>query len=423
MLNKLNLTRIRQNFPDRSLPDVRAAVEKEMNAKWARTGIKAGETVALTVGSRGIANLALMVRTICDVIKSHGAIPLIIPAMGSHGGGTAEGQEGVLAMYGITEAAMGARIDPRMKVRFVGRTPEGLKIYVAVSALEADHFIAFNRIKAHTDFIGEIESGLCKIMAIGMGKIAGASFYHRAVLDFGCSKAIEMAGRYVAANTKLAMGLGIIEDAHDQTALIKALLPGELVDEEKKLLKLSKSWMGRLPFKDMDCLIVDRIGKDISGTGMDPNVTGRLQSIYNERNLPEPRIKRIYARSLTPISEGNATGMGRADFINRRYFYDRIDFKYTYVNCFAGLSMENGKMPLVVDNDRVGLEMTRNACGLIPTPKLRLVWIRDTLTLSEALISNGLLDECRDREDLTVLEAHPKMEFDREGYLPESVIF
>jgi Uncharacterized conserved protein (DUF2088). len=394
-----------------------------MNEKWPRTGIRPGETVAVTVGSRGIANLALMTWTICNVIKSHGAVPVIIPAMGSHGGGTAEGQKGVLAMYGVTEEAMGARIDQRMNVRFIGKSPEGLKIYVAKSALMADHIIVFNRIKAHTDFIGDIESGLCKIMAIGLGKIAGATFYHRAVLDFGCSRAVEAAGRYVAANSKLAMGLGIIEDAYDNTALIKALLPDELVEEEKKLLLISKQWMGRLPFKDMHCLIVDRIGKDISGTGMDPNVTGRLQSIYNERNLPEPRIRRIYARSLTPVSEGNATGMGRADFINRRYFYDRIDFKYTYVNCFAGLSMENGKMPLVVENDQVGLEMSRNACGLVPTAKLRLVWIRDTLTLSEVLVSNALLPECREREDLSVLGSHPKMDFDAEGYLPESVVF
>lgn len=420
MLKQLKLQRLHHSFPDRAIPDLRSSVIHELNAVWSKTAIKPEQTVAISVGSRGVANLSLMVRAICDTVKSHGAIPIIIPAMGSHGGGTAEGQREILAHYGVSEESMEAKVDAAMDVEQIGVTPEGMNVYVAKSALAADHIIVFNRVKPHTDFRGDIESGLCKIMAIGLGKISGATYYHRAITELGFANAITAAGRFVVANTKVALGLGVVEDAHDHTALVKALLPEELIEGEKTLLATAKSWLGRLPFMDVDCLVVDQMGKDISGAGMDTNITGRFRNLYSHFDLPEPRIKRIYARSLTPDSGGNATGMGRADFVSKKLYND-INFPFTYLNCRTGLGLENARLPLVCENDLEAFTFMKDSVGLIPEEKLRLVWIKDTLHLTDVVISGALAEECIGRQELTLGEK-VDLDFDADGWLPHHVV-
>lgn len=420
MLSKLGLTHIRQNFENRAIADLPGAVVQELNAVWPKINIKPGETVAITAGSRGVANAALMTKTICDYLKDKGAKPFIVPAMGSHAGGTAEGQRDFIAHYGITEETMGVPINADMDVEHIGDTPQGMHVYMAKSALAADHILVFHRIKPHTDFRGDIESGLCKMMAIGLGKIAGATYYHRAITDLGFAEAITAAGDYIIKNTKITLGFAIVEDAHDNTALVKAVLPNEIIEEEKKLLVTARSWMARLPFMKLDCLVVDQIGKDISGAGMDTNIHGRFQNLYSDFNLPEPKIKRIYVRGLTPDSGGNATGMGRADFTNKR-LADSIDYDITYLNCRTGYGMEHAKLPMVCPNDRLGLEYMFESIGLIPVENIRLVWIRDTLHLVEVLVSAGLLAECQNRPDITVKEKLD-IDFDKDGWLPRLVI-
>ena len=401
MLANVELWRIKQDFPSRKLPDLTRSVRDEVRAAWPKAGIKAGERVALTVGSRGIANLAHMVIAICGEIRAHGATPVIIPAMGSHGGATPEGQTQVLADYGVTPESTGAEIDARMEVRRIGVSPEGMNVYVAESALACDRIIVFNRVKPHTDFKGEIESGLCKIMAIGLGKREGANYYHRSIIDFGFARALEAAGRFVLATCPVAFGIAVVEDAFEDTAIVQHLMPDELVAEEKKLQATAKQWMARLPFSAADILMLDFMGKNISGTGMDTNVIGRFQSIYAGEDLPEPRIKRIYVRDLTPESHGNALGMGRADFISKR-LYDKLDFNAMYINGITGLGIENARMPIVMNNDREALEALNTTIGHVPPDKLKFIWARDTLTVVDCVVSGAYLEECRSRDDIAI---------------------
>lgn len=415
MLDKIELWKIHQKFISRKLPDLKQSVLDEMRAAWPKSNIKPGDKIAVTVGSRGIANLALMVSAICEEIRAKGCVPIIIPAMGSHGGATPEGQTLVLTDYGVTPESVGAQIDSRMEVKQVGVSPMGMKVYVAQSALECDHIIVFNRVKAHTDFKGDIESGLCKMMAIGLGKRAGASYYHRYIIDVGFAKALESAGAYVLDKCKVAFGLAVVEDGYDDTAIVKHFLPAELVAGEKELLKTAKGCMARLPFGKADILMLDYLGKNISGTGLDTNVIGRFQNIYTRGDLPEPYIKRIYVRDIAPESHGNATGMGRADFISQR-LYDNLDFEATYINCITGLGMENAKMPMVRKNDRDALEALNITIGHVPPEELKMIWARDTLALHECVVSGAYLAECHDRDDIEVGEKI-RVQFNDDDYL------
>lgn len=415
MLEKTGLWKIKQKFPSRKLPDLKQSVINEVRAAWPKAAIKPGARVALTVGSRGIANLALMVKAICEELRAQGAVPVIIPAMGSHGGATPEGQTQVLADYGISPESTGAEIDARMEVELAGVSPEGMNVYVAKSALECDHIIVFNRVKAHTDFKGDIESGLCKMMAIGLGKRAGASYYHRYIIDMGFAKALESAGSYVLGQGKVAFGLAVVEDAYEDTAIVKHLMPNELVAAEKELLKTAKDYMARLPFKTADILMIDYIGKNISGTGMDTNVIGRFKSIYVKDDLPEPYIKRIYIRDLTPESHGNGLGMGRADFVSKK-LYDKLDWEPMYVNGITGLGLENARLPIVRKDDRQALEALDITIGHVAPEDLKFIWIRDTLTLYECVVSGGYLEECRGRDDIEIVEK-VDVSFDKDGYL------
>jgi hypothetical protein len=415
MLDKLTLYRIKNNFPSHKIDDLQKAVRDELDKAWPKTAIKPGQSVAITVGSRGISNLAEITTYICDGLRRIGARPVIIPAMGSHGGATPEGQKRVLADYGVTQERTGAVIDTRMEVEKVGVSPEGMNVYLAKSALEADHTIVFNRVKPHTDFKGDIESGLCKIMAIGLGKRAGASYYHRSIIDLGFAKALESAGKYVLKNSNVAFGLAVVEDAYDHSSIVKHLMPDELVEEEKKLLVTAKSYMASLPFKKADVLVIDLIGKNISGTCMDTNITGRFQNIYTPHDLDEPKIKRIYVRDITEESHGNFCGLGRADFINKRLF-DKLDFEATYINCITGLGMENGRVPIVRKNDAEAFDALNITIGHVPPQELKLIWIRDTLALSETVVSEAFLKQVQQRSDLDVIDKFTP-QFGETGYL------
>ncbi|MDE0016126.1 MAG: lactate racemase domain-containing protein, partial [Candidatus Poribacteria bacterium] len=274
------MTRIQQQFEAPVLTDLPAAIHTELDRINAATLVRPGETVAITAGSRGVANVDIAVKATVDYLKGLGAKPFVVPAMGSHGGATAEGQRSVLAHYGITEETVGAPVKATMEVVELGKTADGLPVFFDRYAAEADHVVPLNRIKAHTDFNGSIESGLMKMMVIGLGKQQGANLYHRAFFQYSFEHVIMAVGGFILDTGKIAFGLGLIENAHEDTAKAVGMPAAHLLQNERELLVEAKSLMGRLPFDELDLLIVDWTGKNISGTGMDTNVIGRMMQNF-----------------------------------------------------------------------------------------------------------------------------------------------
>ncbi len=394
----LRLTRIRQHFPRPRLEDVRGAVRDELQRVASR--IQPGEDIALAVGSRGIANIATIVRTTVDFVKAQGASPFIIPAMGSHGGGTAAGQAEVLASYGITAETMGCPI--RSSLETVELTPSNPRnrVFMDRFAYESDGVILTNRVKLHTDFHGPHESGLVKLSVIGLGK-------HRQALEihsfgvYGLRHLIPWTSQQILATGKIKFGLALVENAYDETMLVKALGAEAIMDEEPALLDISRANMPRLPVDDIDVLLIDRMGKDISGAGLDPNIIGR-NYIRGEPEPARPRIKAITVHDLTAASHGNAVGMGLADVITRRLF-DKIDLNATNENTVTSTFLERGKIPVVAKDDATAYAWARRSCGVIEPGAKRVVRVRDTLHLAEAYVSDAILAELQGEETIEVV--------------------
>jgi hypothetical protein len=414
------MMRVRQSFDRTAIADIPAAVRVELKKLGLERRILPGQRIGLTGGSRGVANIALVLKTVAEVLKSLGARPFIFPAMGSHGGATAEGQTAMLAHYDVTEAFTGAPVLSSMETVEVSRTPDGVPVYVDKHAFAADGIIVINRIKPHTKFKAPIESGLMKMMAIGMGKQKGAEHYHKAAIQYTFPKIIVDAGREVLKKAPVLGGLGLVENGYDQTAVIDAVLPGELEEREKELLVLAKGMMPRLPVNDIDLLIIDEMGKDISGTGIDPNITGRNRDILGV--FPHPvNVKRLFVRDLTASSEGNATGIGFADVTTRR-LVEKIDRTATYMNCITGISLEKAAIPMYFDTDRECIRVALGSVGLIPPERSRVVRIKNTLQMDEVEVSESCGDELRGRSDLEVLTGPYPLAFDAQGNLAPLMI-
>ncbi|MBI2194241.1 MAG: DUF2088 domain-containing protein [Planctomycetes bacterium] len=397
------LYRIRQEFDRERVENIPAAVSSELGRIRIETRARPGQTVALTVGSRGIANLPLIIRSAASELKRLGLRPFIIPAMGSHGGATAAGQEKVLAHYGISEASVGVPVRSSMDVIRVGETTDGVPVVIDRLASEADWIGVINRVKPHTRFRGDIESGLAKMFLIGLGKAEGARIYHRAEVHLSFRRLIETAVPLVLRQCRILFGLGIIENGYDETARLAAAGPEEIFELEKELLADAKRRMPRLPFQSLDVVVVDQIGKNLSGTGMDTNIVGVKSGI---------EIKRIYARDLHPASEGNATGVGIAHMVHRR-LVRRMDARATYMNCLTSLGIELARIPMTFDTDREALEAALTTIGLTPPPQARLCWIANTLELSEIWASEACL---KPSSTALHVEAGPfPMTFDNEG--------
>src|SRR5438477_8368577 len=356
------MIRVKQEFAGPTLADVARAARTALAA--VALPVRSGQTVALTVGSRGVVNIDVIARVTVEHLQALGARPFIIPAMGSHGGGTAEGQRSVLAHYGVTEATMGCPIRASMDVVQVGAVAElgGLPVWCDREASEADWVGVINRVKPHTGFTGEIGSGLLRMMTIGMGKHRGAVQAHRANIRLGYERMITAMGREMLGTGRIAFGLGIVENGYDETALVRAFLPGDLEAGERELLRLAKAWMARLPVDPIDLLVVDEIGKDVSGTGMDTNVIGRHATFF-ERPFTHPRITFIVACDLTANSHGNGNGIGLADFTTRR-LAERIDREPTYVNALTACSPGGPKLPVVLDTARDAVAVALECLGL-----------------------------------------------------------
>src|ERR671930_1058710 len=406
------MLRVRQTFPHPLVRDIPGTVAARLSAAGLR--IRRGDTVAVGAGSRGIANIATIVGATVRYLLDLGARPFVFPAMGSHGGGTVEGQLSVLEHYGITEATMGCPLRATMEVVQVGEAL-GLPVWLDRHAAEADWIGLVNRVKPHTDFKGSIESGLFKMMTIGLGKHTGAIQYHRANIHHGYETVITSVGREMLAKARIGFGLGVVENGYDETARIEAFNAENLEAGERRLLKDAREWMARLPFSPMDVLIVEEIGKNISGAGMDTNVIGRPSNPH-EPFPADPKILWIVALDLTDESYGNATGLGNADFTTRR-LVDKIDMKPTLINCITACAPNMAKVPATYETDREAIETALDCIGLMPPEKARVIRIKNTLMLGEIEVSEAFAPDLAKRPDLTPLGDPAPLPFDAAGRL------
>lgn len=374
--------------------------------------------MAVGVGSRGITNIGAIVRAVLDVLRAAGAKPFIFPAMGSHGGATPEGQTEVLASYGITESSTGAPIRASMEVREIGIAECGACVFGSVAALEADHIVLINRIKPHTDFFGSLGSGLVKMSVIGLGKKIGAESMHGAASRLGHERVIRDMARVALSKTRILCGVAILEDQRHETNAIEVIPANEIESREGPLLEQARELMPRLPFEEIDLLIVDRIGKNISGAGLDPNVVGRgvngyLSSLARE-GRSAPFIRRIFVRDLTPETHGNAIGIGMADITTTR-LAKSIDLNITYTNALTALTPQSAKIPIYFETDRECVERALISLAIEDTSAARVVRISDTLNLATMEISQSLAPEIRG--DLVVESAFETMRFNADGNL------
>lgn len=411
------MLRIRQQFDCPKVNDVAQSVHQELQRLDLSRTISPGQTVAITAGSRGIANIAVIIKSIAEYIQTLGATPFVVPAMGSHGGGTAEGQREIIESYGITEEFVGAEIRSSMETTILANTPEGIPVHFDKNASQADHVIVCGRIKPHTGFVGEIESGLMKMMLIGLGKHRGASIYHRAIMNYSFGQIVRSVADIVLQHGKVVAGLGIVENAYDETGLIAAVAPDEFEVREKELLVKAKEWMPSLPFQEVDLLIVDEIGKNISGSGMDTNIIGR--KYYNDQAAPDefPKVKRIFVRDLTAETHGNACGIGMAEFCSER-LVEKTNLQATYINSLTGGSPAAASIPMHFKTDQEVLDASLPTIGLTEAPDARIIRIKNTLDLGEVDVSETFLSEIGNRDDLTVIEEPANLTFDSNGNLP-----
>ncbi len=406
------MVRLKQRFPGPMLHDVAGAVQEILSSL--PLPIRTGQSVALAVGSRGIVNLDVVARACADVMKRLGAKPFIFPAMGSHGGGTVEGQRSVLEHYGITEATMGCPIRATMDVVQVGETL-GLPVWLDRYAAEADWIGVINRVKPHTDFKGEMESGLFKMITIGLGKHRGAIQAHRANIRHGYQTVITNVGREMLRKARIAFGLGIVENGYDETAKVQALLAADMEAGERALLREAKAWMARLPFDPIDLLIADEMGKDISGAGMDSNIIGRHGTFF-EPQFPNPKITFIVVCDLTPHTSGNAVGIGNANFTTRR-LASKIDWNATHINALTACAPDAAKLPPVLETDRDAIAVALSCLGLDRVDDARVVRVKNTLRLAEVEVSEAFLPEVAKRDDLQQMSDPAPLAFDATGTL------
>ncbi|MFN2520399.1 MAG: DUF362 domain-containing protein [Candidatus Limnocylindria bacterium] len=402
-------------FPRPRVADVAAAIDEAVAALLASRDLPQSAQVGVTVGSRGISGIAAIALATVDALKRRGLRPFVIPAMGSHGGATSDGQRHLLAHYGITEESMGVEIRADMATRPLGRTSEGVNAFIARTGWDADAVLLLNRVKPHTDFKGELESGLAKMCAIGLGKLDGAQECHSHVFGIGLGAAILSAARHIIETGRILGGIAIVENAYHETALIEAMRPDELFERERALLAEARRLMGRLPLDDVDVLICDRMGKNISGAGLDTNVIGRSVYGYVQGQAWQPEmpiVRRIIVRDLADESDGNAVGMGLVDFVSER-FASKVNMEVTALNALTARSPENAKWPIVTKNDQESLRLALSILPARPDGP-RIVHVRDTLELASLRVSEPCVPLLHGRDDVVLGDPAP-LEFDTVG--------
>lgn len=410
------MLRVRQTFDATRVNDIPSEVERQLATLSLGKTVRPGQTVAITAGSRGIANIAIIIKAACDHVRKLGGKPIIVPAMGSHGGGTPEGQRQIIEGYGVTEAFTGAEIRASMETVIVDTTPQGIPVHFDKHAFQCDHVLVVGRVKPHTGFVGPVESGLHKMMLIGLGKHEGAKIYHRAILDFSFLEIIRAVADVVLRKCRVIGGLAIVENAYDETGMIAAVPPAEFFERESQLLTQARAWLPKLPFPTVQLLIIDQIGKNISGTGMDTNVIGRKYNDHAATDHDDVSVKRIFVRGLTHDTHGNATGIGIAEFTNSRTI-QQVDRKITAINCLTGGHPTAAMLPVAFDTDREVIAAALPTLGLVEPTKAKVIQISNTLHLGEVLVSEAYLSEVQKRPDLTIVEELREMNFDSDGNL------
>jgi hypothetical protein len=408
---------IRQEFERPRVDDIPAVVRQELGKLDLGRCIKPGQSVALTAGSRGIANIPVILRATVHFLKQLGARPFLVPAMGSHAGGSAEGQRRLLESYGITEEFVGAPIQASMDVVPLGTTPDGFPVVLDRFAGQADHIGVVARVKPHTGFHGAVESGLLKMMMIGLGKHAGALEYHRILLERPWEQVVRSVSRHMRAHAPIALGLAVVENAYDETARIEAIAPAEFEQREEALLILARRWLPRLPLRQADLLIIDEIGKDISGSGMDTNVVGRKRA-FRFDNAPDdqPVMRLIFVRGLSEKTHGNAAGIGMADFTTGR-LVKAMNYRATVINCLTAGYPEGANLPVHFETDREVIDAALAIIGTRRPEEARVVHVRNTLQLEKVAISEPCLSESDKATTFQIERPAAPLEFDGHGNL------
>lgn len=404
------MIKVKQLFDRPKIDSIANVIKSEFARPEIANSIKEGISVAITCGSRGVANIALITKLIVLELKKRGAKPFVVPAMGSHGGGTAEGQKSILTDYGVTEDYIGCAIKSSMEVKHIGYTSEGHKVLIDKNAAEADSIIIVNRIKAHTEFRGHYESGLMKMMAIGLGKQQGAEICHASGFKH-MAKMVPLFGNAILENANIILGVGIIENAYDETSSIKAMLPEEIIIDEPKYLIEAKKLMAKIWIEDIDVLIVDRIGKDISGNGADPNITGRFATPYASGGI---KAQKAVVLDLTEKTHGNATGIGVFDSTTRRLF-EKISFEMTYPNAITCTVLNVANIPVVMDSDKDAIAVLIKTCIEIDKENPRIIRIADTKHLEEIYVSAALIEEVKQNPHMQIMGELQDWVFDSRG--------
>jgi len=406
------MVRLRQRFGADRIEDVALAVREKLNAPGMGERIEPGMRVTLTGSSREVANMKTVLREIASFVKDRGAVPVIIPAMGSHGGSTAEGQKAILDDFGVTEEYCGCRVHASMDTVLTGRTEDGLPVYIDKFAAESDAIIPVGRIKAHTAFRGPYESGLFKMLAIGLGKQKGADSLHD--MGFGAFRErIPAFARVVLANNYVPFGVGLIENAFDETCRVEVVEGDRIGEVEPSLLEYAKQRMPRILFPETDVLVVRQIGKNFSGSGMDPNVTGTFATPFASGGIAK---QKTVVLDVSDKSHGNAMGVGMADITTLRLFH-KIDFTALYPNMLTSTVIAPGKIAMVMEDDELALRAAIKTCTGIDKQRVRIVYIKNTLSLEEIFVSEAMLDEARRTEGVEIIEEPRPFRFDREGNL------
>jgi len=412
--NLPRMVRIHQKFPEPPRLDIPSTVDRQLTEKLI-SRIKPGARIAVAVGSRGITNLQQIVSVVVGWLKQNGAEPFVVSAMGSHGGATPEGQTEILAGYGISEQTLRVPVRASLDVELLGRTEDGVNVYFSSEALRADGIVVINRIKPHTDFSGSIGSGILKMITIGLGKRVGASTCHAAAVQRGYERVIRTVAGFSLRHAPVLGGVAILENQSHQTRKIVVLKNEEVEAGEQQLFEEARSLMPRLPFDDIDFLIVDRIGKNISGAGMDPNIIGRsvhgYSSLLSSESSASPRIGRIFVRDLAPESGGNAVGVGLADFTTSR-LARAMDPRATYINSITSLTPLSAKIPMHFATDRETITNGLASLSMPDPTAARVVRIADTLSLDDLQASEAYMDLIVRTENLTLLGGPEEMKFD-----------
>jgi hypothetical protein len=406
---------VKQIYPQSHEPIVDDLLENELRRTNLLDAVLPGQSVLLTAGSRGIDSKPGVLAALVKAVKARGGEPFILPAMGSHGGGTGNGQVEVLAHLGITEKTVGAPVYGGWESVEIGQTGRGTPVFADRAAIQADHIILVNRIKEHTDFIGKTESGLIKIAAIGLGRQRGAASMHRAAVDIGLQESLHATARVLLEKLNILGGIAILEDHFNRLRRLEAVRADKLFEREPDLMEESRAFKPKLPWDRIDVLIIEEIGKEISGAGADTKVIGRIMNRF-ESECTSPFIKRVVILDLSKKTYGNAVGIGMADYTTEQAIR-KIDHQFTALNCITGGRPELGRIPIALANDREAVETSFLTAGTWTPETARAVWIKDTKHLTWLAASSTLLAEIQDRSDLELFGEAFELPFGTDGAL------